>query len=159
MYMPPPPRQKRSFARQRKGGEPPNCGSSPAPVLQAGGCPMEVSVPGDGATSLAWALLPNVPPPFPRWDRLPGQQTPLAPVGPRLVHQSLSHHHRTTMWRLWFALAARAHVYASSEHRLKQSLALQTPSNAKPGSGLQAAFLSYSNWVLRTLKGKKNMEQ
>ena len=50
------------------------------------------------------------------------------------------------------------HMHPESA-RLEQSLASQTPSNAKPGSVLQAAFLSYSSWVVRALKGKRKVEQ
>lgn len=47
------------------------------------------------------------------------------------------------------------HVHPESA-RLQQSLASQAPSNAKPGSALQAALLSYSSWALRA--GKANRE-
>lgn len=45
------------------------------------------------------------------------------------------------------------HMHPERAH-LEQNLTSQTPSNAKLGSGLQAAFLSYSSWVLRAIRMK-----
>lgn len=50
------------------------------------------------------------------------------------------------------------HLHPESA-RLERSLAPQTPRDAKPGWALQAAFLSYSSWVLRALKGKTKAEK